>query len=593
MKNARVTISAFLIISILMIYAQTGGFSFVGFDDPQLIVENPHVAAGFTLEGVRWALGTAWHEHVFFYPLSMLSHMAAVSVFGLNPAGHHLVNVGLHATMVLLVFFFLCRMTHAEWRPALVAMLVAVHPMNVDSVAWVAQRSTLLCGALWMAVLLCYLAYIGRKKRVWYGAAFGIFILAVLAKSSAVMVPVLLLMIDGYRGRLTAVTPGGFNIKEKLPFFAVAAGWSLVVMITAKQSGAAASFADVTVWSRVANAITAYGVYPLRMVWPAGLSVYYPFPDTTPLWQPVLSGLFIFGVTLLLVRHARKMPMVLFGWLWYLVTLIPMLGFVQAGPWPATADHYMYMPGIGLFICLAWAIPEIQGHGIAVRNMAGTVIAVGIAVLAALSFYHARYYRNSIALFERAVRVTEDNFFAHINLGTAYAQKGNFTKAGTQFEVALGLQPHSPGAHTNLGNIDKQAGRFEAARAHYRAALQQAPDFVPALTGMADVLAVTGEIDRAIGHYRRAIAVDKQSVSARYNLGMVLASQNRLIEAYYQVRRALDHAPANADIHCSLAEIAMTMGRTDEAKHHFKAALLLDSSLERAQKGLARLRQMP
>lgn len=588
MRYSRLIIPVVLILAAGGIYAQTAGFSFVGFDDPQLILNNPHVATGLTPGSIQWALMSAWHEHVFFYPLAMISHMAAVSVFGLNPAGHHLANAGLHVLAVLLVFYCLCRWTGSVWRPAMAAMLVAVHPMNVDSVAWVAQRSTVLCAVFWMAGLWGYIRFARQETRKWFWFAFGMFVLAVLAKSAAVTVPLLLLLIDGSMGRMATKHPWPV-IREKLPYFAVAGLWSLMVMATADQSGAATTIADVSAWMRMANALTACGVYLIRMVWPAGLAVYYPFPDQIPLWQPVLSGMVVLAITILLLRHARRMPMVLIGWLWYLVTLVPMLGFVQAGPWPATADHYMYMPGIGLFICLAWSIPDMQKRGPVQKGVAGAIIAGVLLTLAIASWHHAGHYKNSIALFERAVRVTQHNFFARINLGSAYARNGDLAKAADQFDAALALRPDSPGALTNRANIEKKAGRIEQAMAYYISALDHAPGFAPAHTGLADLLAMTGDIDKAIDHYRRAIAIDRTAVAARYNLGMVLASRNQLIEAYYQVRKALDNATRNPDIHCGFAEIALALGRHEEAERHFNKALALDASSKRAQNGLSRV----
>ncbi|MDY6823832.1 MAG: tetratricopeptide repeat protein [Thermodesulfobacteriota bacterium] len=592
MRYRHVMIFALLIAATLIVYGRTAGFSFVGFDDPQLVFDNPLVANGLSITGLKWAFLSAWQENVFFYPLAMVSHMAAVSVFGLNPAGHHLVNAGLHAGVVVLVYCFLFRLTGALWRSAMVAILVAVHPVNVDSVAWVAQRSTVLCGVFWMTVLWGYVQYVTQKTRKWYWAAFVLFVLAVLAKSSAVTIPFLLLFIDGYAGRLKTGQPRGPVFREKLPFFGAAIVWSLLVIVTAERSGAAASMADIGTGMRIANAVTAYGVYVFRTLWPASLSVYYPFPDHIPFWQPVLSGVFIVCVTALLVRHARRVPMMLLGWLWFLVTLIPMLGFVQAGPWPATADHYIYMPGIGLFICMVWAVPDFQRWRIAARAGAMAIIGIVILALGGVAFHHAGYYRNSIALFKRAVEVTENNFFAHINLGDAYARAGALDKAALQFEAALALRPESPGAHVNRANIDKKSGRLEQARVHYQHALASEPDFAPAHAGLADVLAMTGEVDKAVQHYRRAIAIDKTFPAARYNLGMVLAGQERFVEAYYQVRHALENAPRNPEIHCGLGEIATAMGRYKEAERHFRQALALDESSARASRGLSRIRQL-
>lgn len=564
-------ISTLLVLGTFAVYLQTLSFSFVGFDDPELILENFHVRPGITKEGLVWAFVSAWRENVFFYPLSLVTHMADCSLFGDHAGGHHLSSLFFHTGTVVLLFFLLASLTQAPWRSGFAAAVFAVHPLGADSVAWVAERSNVLCGLLWMATMLAYVRCRrsdGGPRRAWYFASLLLFCLALLAKSSAVTLPVIMLLADWLMlgrfkrasGNSRAAVPGPV-LTEKIPFFLLAgirAGANLIVPVT---TGAAVSAAGASPSLRLANGLAAYPVYIRRLFAPYDLSVYYPFPDAVALWKPAAAVALLAVITILLFYRRHERPMALFGWLWFLVALVPTLGFVQSGPWPAMADHYVYIPMIGLLAALTWIVPEKR---LAAGTRSGRILAVGavLAVTAAgiSGFYQTRHYRDSVTLFERAVKVTNDNFFALTGLGNAYAEQGDMEKAQAAFNTALSLKPESPGAHNNMGLILAARGETQKAMACFTEALTIDPAFAPAHIGMGNLLLRNNRPETAMGHYRKALAVDPDLVSAHNNLALALAASGRADEAVAGLRRAIGRFPHSRELLQTLARLLEETG---------------------------------
>ena len=473
---------AFLTVLVLCVYSQTVDFSFVGFDDPRLVTENGHVRQGLTTAGARWSLLAAWRENVFFYPLSLLSHMADVSWFGLNAGRHHLTSVVLHTAAVLIFFTWLARLSRAFWRPLLAAGFFGLHPLAVDSVAWVAERSNVLCGLLLFATMAAYVQYRQARHRRWYGLSLGFYLLALLAKPTAVVAPVGLWLIH----RPVADTPlesgkrrpGIRTVAAALWPFILLAGLRTLAVLAATRGGSPLTDDHVVTFGLLtANALVATATYILYVFYPFRLSVYYPFPESLPLWQPLAAGVMLLAITLAAFGYGRRRPLVLLGWLWYLAFLAPSLGVVRSGPWPAMADHYAYLPLAGLFIMLVWGFwPSLS----APRQCRTAAIAAGLLTLmyfAGVSFWHVGHYRDSVSLFSRAIVLDPENFFAYTGLGNAFRGQGKMELAEAQFRKAVVLKPDSAGAHHNLGLILMEKGEWALAERHFKTALALDPGF--------------------------------------------------------------------------------------------------------------------
>ena len=563
-------IPALLVSAVTIVYIQTLSFSFIGFDDPDLIINNSHVRAGLTADGLAWAFCTAWREDVFFYPLALVSHMADCSLFGLDAGGHHLSSLVLHAVTVLGLFFLLFSLTGASRRAGFVAGVFAVHPLTADSVAWVAERSNVLCALFWMATMLAYVRYCraGRRKTAWYLFCLFLFVLALLAKPVAVTLPVILLaadwlVLDRFKkdpanGRQTALWP---VLAEKIPFLVFAglrAGANILVPVA---TGTAVSTAGTPMGLRFANALAVIPVYIRRLFAPYDLSIYYPFPETVALWKPAGALVLVAAITILLFCLRREKPLVLFGWLWFLTAQGPTLGLIQSGPWPAMADHFAYLPMIGLILAVTWAVPENRlARGTpSARMIAGIAMAVIVAAGAA-GFLHTRHYRNSTTVFEQAVKVTSDNFFALTGLGNAYAEQGRPKKAEAFFKKALTLQPGSPGAHANLGLVAAARGAAQKAKTHFASALAIDPSFAPAHVGMGNLLLAAGRPDAAIYHYRQALATDPDLVSAHNNLALALAASGKTGEAIGHLQKILPRFSHCPELHRTLARLLEQTG---------------------------------
>jgi hypothetical protein len=411
-----------------------GGFAFLNYDDNQYLTLNPRVTPGLTLDGAAWAftsVGYAFNWH----PLTWLSHMADVSLFGLDPRGHHLVNVLLHAANAALLFALLRALTGALWAPALVAALFAAHPLHVESVAWVSERKDLLSTLLGLATLAAYLRHLRRPGRWSLLPALAAFVLGLLAKPMLVGLPLLMLVLDFWPlGRLRG--PRARRLLEKLPFLALAAAAAGVTYVAQLRGGALKGLQEVGLPVRAANALVAYVWYAAKALWPAGLTIFYPYPDPAGegfWWRALAAALGLGLVTAAALRLARRAPYVLAGWLWYVATLLPVVGLVQAGL-QAVADRYTYLPLAGLFLAAAWGGAAAAPRRRRAAALAPVACALALAAFAGAARAQLGVWRDSVALFEHALAVTQDNFVAELNLSAALREQGRVAEADRHFQ---------------------------------------------------------------------------------------------------------------------------------------------------------------
>jgi len=564
-----------LLLAILAVYGQVRTHDFVNYDDPQYVTENPHVRAGLSWNGVVWAF-TSVHDSNWI-PLTWLSHMLDCELFGLSSGAHHFTNVALHGIGALLLFGLLRRMTGARWRSAFGAFAFALHPLHVESVAWVAERKDVLSAVLFFLTLWVYVDYIERPSRGKYLLVALIFCCGLMAKPMVVTLPFVALLLDFWplRRKLAAGL-----VFEKLPLFALAAGASLATYLVQKHAGAVASITPVPFAARLQNALVSYVAYVGNFVWPARLAVFYPY-SIPPVGEWMAAGLALAAVTILVVRARDRYPYAAVGWLWYLGTLVPVIGLVQAGS-QSRADRYTYIPMVGISILLAWGAAEAAGRW---RWGRPALAAAAVALCSAWSiaaWFNVENWQNSVTLFRHAIQATSGNYVAYNNLAVALRQAGEFDEAVSSFESVVRIQPQDAQARDNLGEALLAVGRADEAVPHLEEAIRLEPGFAKAHIDLASALIRGGRAAQAEAQYRAALQLQPASVEAHYGLGGVLAEQGLLQEALPHLQQALPQLveavgskPDDPDLRYNLGTLLGMMGRADEAIAQFAEAVRL------------------
>ncbi len=516
----------FLAASILAIYLPVCGYEFINYDDPVYVVENDTVRRGLTLEGTRWAF-TSMHA-ANWHPVTWLSHMLDVQMYGLNAGAHHSTNVIFHILNIMLLFLLLRRTTGALWRSAMVAVLFAVHPLHVESVAWISERKDVLSAFFGFLTLLAYAEYVKRPGWLRYGTALLLFALGMMSKPMVVTLPFLMLLLDYWPLNRYVQENGvrrfAFLVKEKLPFFVLAVASCVVTMIAQGRGGAVAPLEFYSFGMRVANAIVAYVAYLGKMIWPMNLAVLYPHPGVRPIWQVAGASLLLLGITCFVLAQTKRRSWLAVGWLWYLGTLVPVIGLVQVGL-QAMADRYAYIPLIGIYIVLAWEFHEaLHRWGCGVRGLALAGMAV-TAVLMLIAWNQVRYWENSIALYSHTLEVTDANWSIRNNLGNAYAEINQNDQAMHHYQEAIRIKPDYFEAYNNMGTVMAKMKRRDDAVAYFLNALKYNPDSAFAHNNLGRLLAEQMKYEDAIRHFRAALRIKPDYQGAQHNLQVVLKLQ--------------------------------------------------------------------
>jgi tetratricopeptide (TPR) repeat protein len=578
--RADIAVCAVLVLVTLALYAPVRHHEFLNYDDNEYVTEHPIVRLGLTRAGVVWAL-TGVH-HATWHPLTTLTHLLDVQLFGLEAGPALLVNVGLHALATAALFLVLVAMTGARWPSAWVAAAFAWHPLHVESVAWVSERKDVLSGLFWMLTLASYVAYVRRPTKARLAAVVIVFGIGLTAKPMLVTLPFVLLLLDYWP--LARVRAGGERgwgplVREKAPLFALAAAVSGVTVLAQRHAGALNPLASAPLPYRVANALVSYAAYVGKTLWPTDLAVFYPPRVDLSVWVALVAAIALATVTVAVVRRANRAPYLLVGWLWYLGTLVPVIGLVRQGD-QAMADRFTYLPSIGLFVMIAWTAATWTAPT-ARRAFA----AAGITALAASLVLTSRqigYWHDSVTLFRHALAVEPDNYVAHANLGSALAARGRHDEARHHFELAVAIQPAYAKAHVSLGSALARIGDGSGAEAEYREALRLDPRSPVASYDLGLLLAERGDHDDAIALYRQAVAFDPAYAKAWNNLGWTLAAKGDLTAAVDAYERALALDPALTAAHNNLAVALEGLGRGDEALAHYAAAVRLAPDEPRA-----------
>jgi len=534
-----------LIFACIAVYGRTLTNDFVNLDDTLYVTKNVHVQAGLSLDSIRWAFFT--QDAHYFHPLTWMSYMADCMMYGLHAWGHHLTNLVFHTAASVLLFLALRLLTGAFWPSAAVAALFALHPLHVESVAWIAERKDVLSAFFWMLALWAYGRYARRGGALGYAAVAAAFVLAIMSKPMVVTLPFVLLLLDFWPlNRIDRSASIGnaardcFRLAvEKLPLFVLSAISSASTLLMQSHVINVAYGEKVSFGARLSNALVVYVLYLEKTFWPSGLAVFYPYPVGRPFWQAGGALLVLVVVTLLCLRCVRTRPYLLVGWLWYLGTLVPVIELVQAGEF-SHADRYTYLPSIGIFIMVVWGIADMAERWHVPARLVAFLSGTAIGLLAVCANVQAGYWQNSETLFHRAIAAGQESPLAHNNLGVAAMEQKRYADAKACFLKALELNPRSPDALYNLGRIALTEGNYAEMEAYMRKVLALYPDHVQALNNLGVSLIYQGRYADAEHYLRKALENEPEHVSALENLGGVLSQLGRPAEAAEYLHKAAE-----------------------------------------------------
>jgi tetratricopeptide (TPR) repeat protein len=596
-------LGALLFLLVGGVFLPAVSHDFITYDDPVYVTGNAHVKGGLAWADVKWAFRST--EASNWHPLTWLSHMADCQLFGLHPWGHHLTNVLLHAINAVLLFAALRMMTGALWRSLFVAALFGLHPLHVESVAWVSERKDVLSTTFWMLVLWAYARRAGisrvggRSAPLFYGLALVFFALGLMCKPMLVTLPCVLLLLDFWPlRRLEGLSAAGLwaLLAEKIPFFALSAAASAVTLLAQGGGGTVASIEDFPWPVRLANALISYCRYLGKCLVPVRLAVFYPFfPKPPPLWEPLLAGALLAGITAAAFALVRRRPYLLVGWLWFAGTLVPVIGLVQIGG-QSMADRYTYVPLIGVFLMAAWAAGDATASWPQRRRVQGLAAGAVLAALAAMTSRQLGYWRDGASLFRHALAVTENNWVAHANL-FATLSRSSAPEASAELRETVRILAAFAETYDKKGiELERMPGRTQDAIKEFRTAVRIMPDLAGPHYNLGTALArMPGGLPEAIEEFRTAARLKPDFAEVHYNLGVALAkTPGGLPEAIEEFRTAARLRPGFAEAHYNLGlALSGIPGRTQEALEEFEAALKAKPDFVQARKMIERLRSVP
>lgn len=617
-KRLLIIICLGLSISTVIAFLPVLKADFINYDDPQYVTSNPYVMLGLSLDGIRWAFtfihSSNWH------PLTWLSLMLDRTVLGPNPQSFHLVNLLLHIVNTVLLFIVLNRFTKIIFPSAFVAALFALHPLHVESVAWIAERKDVLSTLFWLLTMLAYIRFIEQPSTKKYLVILVTFALGLMAKPMLVTLPFVLLLLDYWPLERTGEKILSNLLREKIPLFILSAVSCGITFFAQKTGGAVSPLRVFSFSARFTNAVVSYTLYIAKLFPPFNLAIFYPHPQNSlPLWQVILSAIILLAISVIVLALAKTHKYLLVGWLWYLGTLIPVIGLVQVGA-QAMADRYTYVPLIGLFIMITWAVRDIAAQWQKTKPFFIAASAILLVLFMTLTYEQTSYWRDSITLFYHAVNVTANNDVAYSNLGVALAETGHLDEALVNFEQALKIRPKNPEANFNIAETLAKQGKHDEAVAWYNRVLKLTPGDAHTYISLATAKIQQGRFDEAVAICREGISHNPEKPQLYSNLGLALLQMEKIDEAVTELetavkfggdsmaynnlalavsskgnynaaleyyRKAIRLDPKNAEGYYNLGNLYLTIGKPDKAAEEYKQAILLNPKYVKAYGNLA------
>jgi tetratricopeptide (TPR) repeat protein len=569
----------FLTIAVLAIYWQVDGHQFINYDDEDYILTNSRLQLGFTVENIHWLLTSSYASN--WHPITWFSHILDVKLFGINPAGHHFVNVALHTINSILLFLFLRRFTGSIWRSAAVAVLFAIHPLNVESVAWIAERKNVLSSTFWIITLYLYAKFTERKSIRFYILAIFAFTLGLMSKQMLVSIPFVLLLLDYWPlQRISGKPPKYLRssefkwlLLEKVPFLFLAVAASGIALIS--QQNAMTPLLASTMAERLANASISYFQYIRKIFWPSDLALFYPFPESIHIREAIISALLLLIVTTTVLKFRRNYPYLFAGWFWYLITLIPVIGIVRIGL-QSMADRYAYIPSIGIFIIIVWLISDFTSNIPRRSLILWGVSAILFLLLSVSAWLQTSYWKDSMTLFTHTLTVTERNYVALCTIGRVFERGGKPDEALQKFDEAIEIAPWYEYAQTHRDLIMANRGKVDAAVFKYNEVILQNPTAVKGHINLGIIMGLQGNLEEAVKNFRIALDFDPRSAAANYNLGLTLYRLGKNDEATKYFLKSLETNPDDFECHYSLGAVLENQGRYKDAIRHLREALRLN-----------------
>ena len=600
-------ISLVLAIITISIYWNLQHHEFVHMDDNAYVFANVHVQEGLTKASIKWAFTSI--EAAFWHPLTWLSLMLDHQLYGLHAGGYHWTNLLLHTISTILLFLVFSSMTGSVWRSCFVAALFALHPLHIESVAWVAQRKDVLSSVFWMLTMYAYLVYV-RQPGFWrYLLVMAMFVLGSMAKPMLVTLPFVLLLLDywplrrfPYALSLREISPhqeiqsSGQRssifrlLLEKIPLIVVSVIFSVLVLITEHKDAAVASFSELSLFARIGNALVSYVAYIYKMIIPMNLAVFYPHPhpEMWPLWQVLLCLVVLICITAIVIFHLKRYSYLAVGWFWYLGTLVPVIGLVQVGS-HAMADRYTYIPLIGLFVIAAWGFFDLASKWKKGRIIIPAIACLVLCALALSTLVQLRHWQSSLTLFSHALAVTKGNYLAHSSIGAAYLSTNEIDEAIAHYSAAVKFRDDYALAYFGLGFSYVLKGDYQQALSNYTKALKIDPNYFNVHYQMAILLLKMNRLEEAMMHGTKAIALKPGFSGSHTALGNIHLHKGNYDQAVHEYSISLKLSPGQAGVHNNLAMVFMRQNKIDEAASHFQEALRLEPEYANAHFYLAKI----
>jgi tetratricopeptide (TPR) repeat protein len=577
----------FLSLLIIALYWRVNGYDFVSLDD-SFIYNAPQLKNGLSITNILWAFSN--DVTTLWIPVTWISFFLDYEIYGMNPGGYHITNVILHICNTLLLFSILYKITEKKWQSFFVAALFSCHPIHVESIAWITERKDVLSTFFLMLFFHSYLKYTKKENIGSYLCAMLFFFLGLMSKPMLVTVPVVLILLDYWP--LSRFEKNG-TLKiflEKIPFLNFSLLVSLKTIFIQLNAGALVSFESINIINRIENAVTSYIAYLVKLLLPINLAVVYPYEQSFSLWEVFVKFVIFVAITTLALKAHKKHPYLIVGWLWYVISLVPVIGLFQSGA-QSLADRFVYIPFIGIYIILAWGIPHFLQVLKTPRIVAFAIFFMVLPVLSTLTWFQVSYWRNSSTLYAHTLAVTDNNWLIHNNYGMVLEEKGKTKEATGHFQEAINIKPDLPVSHLNLANNLYRLGEISEAERHYKMIIAVSTDkevTAKAHNRLAFIYQMQRKNNEAIKHYKKALHIQPTEVKALNNLAILLAQMGDFPNAAINFKRALEFSPQDEETLNNLGLLSIKIGNLNKGIFYFKEALKYNPAYKPAQNNLAR-----